>query len=93
MSEFTFIGNLEICRTGSSKTEETEASLQAEIAATDKLINEVSEQILNLSGHLEELKRKKEVLQKKIDSMSNQEKAYVYYFVAYKHKKLKSNFQ
>lgn len=70
MSEFTFIGNLEICRTGSSKTEETEASLQADIAATDKLINEVSEQILNLSGHLEELKRKKEVLQKKIDSFS-----------------------
>lgn len=70
MSEFTFIGNLEICRTGSSKTEETEASLQADIAATDKLIDEVSEQILNLSGHLEELKRKKEVLQKKIDSFS-----------------------
>ena len=31
-----------------------------------------------------------ESLQKKIDSMSNQEKAYVYYYLAYKHNKLKS---
>ena len=70
MSEFSFVGNLEIYRKGSSQGDETEASLQAGLAATDKSINEVSEQILNLTDHLEELKRKREVLQKKIESFS-----------------------
>ena len=70
MSEFSFVGNLEIYRKGSSQGDETETSLQAGLAATDKSINEVSEQILNLTDHLEELKRKREVLQKKIESFS-----------------------